>query len=106
MNKAGKIKMAVLAVVATIMLCIPATAFAANTNGNVAYVNEGNLENMTIVGEGNDNHVVVTNTASTAPSPTGFVMANLPLFVIGLVIACIAAALIVRSRHAARKAAR
>lgn len=103
-----KIKAVLATLLASLLLCcVPAAAFADNNvEGNVAFVNEGNVENMTIVGEGDDNHVVVTNTAASAPSPTGFVMANLPIFVIGLVIACIVAALIVRSRHAARKTAR
>ena len=75
--------MGLLLTTALAFSAVAPSALAANVNGNTAFVNEGNLDEQTIVGEGQNNNVVITNTAETQLDPTGIFMANAPLFIIG-----------------------
>ena len=77
-------------------------AFGANTNGNTAYVNantDANVSNQTIVGEGANNNVIITNTAQGAPDPTGILAANMPYIVVGAIILTIALIIFLRTKR-------
>ena len=99
---AKRVSILFAAILMTFAMCfaVAPSAFAGNVNGNVAYNdNAENLNEQTIVGEGSDNHVIVTNTASNPPSATGFVMANAPIFVVAAIVILGGALFIVKTRR-------
>ena len=74
-------------------------AHAGTTEGNVAYNNiANNMNDQTIVGEGDDNYAIVTNDAQGAPSPTAFLMENSAIVAVAIVALCALALVLLRAR--------
>ena len=103
--KTFKAPAAVLSALAAIMIALFLSAPAAfATSYNVYNYNSdpnSNIEEQTIVGEGSNNNVVVTNTASNPPSPTGIATAYAPVIVIAVVVVAGAAFVYINSRRKA-----
>ena len=88
-----------------LLLTITPFALAANTNGNTAYVNantDANIANQTIVGEGANNNVIITNTAQDAPDPTGILAANMPFIIVGAIVLAGVVVIVARARKSSK----
>ena len=82
--------------------CFAPAAFATSyTVYNYNSDPNSNIQEQTIVGEGANNNVIVTNTANNPPSATGFIQAYAPAIGIGIVIVCAGVLIYVNSRRKA-----
>ena len=100
-----KLTMAVAVMIAALSIaaCLAAPAAFADSYTVYNYNSDptSNIQTQTIVGEGSNNNVVVTNAAETPPSPTGIASTYAPVIGVIALIVCAGTVIVLNARRRA-----